>query len=163
MFLENISIFLSLENNFAWKHGLSYSSLFFLFRRASSTHCFKYLGHLSIFFQYIFFFMNNFCIATCLFSTIKLLRDSNKNLEHLFGGYPMGMFFIFTPSVGVKHFWVDLDRMACFCTYPQCRNSACVGGVYMILILRAWQISHKASMKLDYKVKEATYMSGSFS
>jgi hypothetical protein len=31
---------------------------------------------------------------------------------------------VFTPSVGVKYFWVDLDGMACFCTYPQCRSSA---------------------------------------
>jgi hypothetical protein len=38
------------------------------------------------------FFMNNFCIATCLFSTTKLLRDK-KNLEHLFGGYPIGYIF----------------------------------------------------------------------
>jgi hypothetical protein len=22
---------------------------------------------------------------------------------------------VFTPSVGVKYFWVDLDGMACFC------------------------------------------------
>jgi hypothetical protein len=31
--------------------------------------------------------MNNFCVAPCLFSATKLLRDSNKNLEHLFGGW----------------------------------------------------------------------------
>jgi hypothetical protein len=37
--------------------------------------------------------MNNFCIATCLFSIIKLLTDSNKNLEHLFDGYPIGNIF----------------------------------------------------------------------
>jgi hypothetical protein len=81
--------------------------------------------------------MNNFCIATCLFSATKLLRDSNKNLEHLFGEYPWGIFLVFTLSVRVKHFWVDLDGMACCCTYPQCRSSVYVGGVYVILILRA--------------------------
>ena len=57
-----------------------------------STHCFKYLRHLFIFFlnsffYFLSFFMNNFCIALCLFSITKLLRDSNKNLEHLFGGW----------------------------------------------------------------------------
>jgi hypothetical protein len=58
-----------------------------------STHCFRYFGHLSIFFQFFFsFFMNNFCIATCLFSATKLLRD-NKKLEHLFGVYPIGYIF----------------------------------------------------------------------
>jgi hypothetical protein len=86
---------------------------------------------------FLLFSMNNFCIVTCLFSATKLLRDSNKNLEHLFRGYPMWYILVFTPSVGVKYFWVDLDRMACFCAYPKCRNSAYVGGVYVILILRA--------------------------
>ena len=28
-----------------------------------------------------------------LLTTTKLLRDSNKNLEHLFGGYPIGHIF----------------------------------------------------------------------
>jgi hypothetical protein len=32
MLLENISIFWNLENNFVWKHGLSYSSLSFSFQ-----------------------------------------------------------------------------------------------------------------------------------
>ena len=50
---------------------------------------------------------------------------------------PIKHVFVFTPSVGVKHFWVDLNGMACFCAYPQCRSSAYVGGVYVILILRA--------------------------
>ena len=107
--------------------------------RHLSTHCFRYLGHLSIFSSSFFFhfFMNIFCIAPCLFYATKLLRDSNKNLEHLFGGYPIKNIFVFTPSVGVKHFWVDLDAMACCCAYPQCRSSAYVDGVSVILILRA--------------------------
>ena len=41
-----------------------------------STHCFRYLGLLSIFSQLFFFifpfFMNNFCIAPCHFSATKL-------------------------------------------------------------------------------------------
>ena len=75
-----------------------------------STHCFQYLGHWSIFSHLFFlflFFMNNFCIAPCLFSTTKLLRDSNKNLEHLFGGYP------------TKHV---------FGVYSQCRSETFFGG-----------------------------------
>ena len=51
-----------------------------------STHCFKYLGHFCVHFFSSSFFINNFCIAPCLFSATKFLRDSNKNLEHLFGG-----------------------------------------------------------------------------
>jgi hypothetical protein len=37
---------------------------------------------------------------------------------------------------------------ACFCAYHQCRSSAYVGGVYVILILRAWQTSHKGQQSL---------------
>ena len=80
-----------------------------------STHCFKYLGHLSIFF-FSLFFMNNFCIATCFFYATKLLRDSNKNLEHLFGGYPIKNFF------GV---------------YSQCRSKTFLGGSrWNVMLLR---------------------------
>ena len=69
----------------------------------------------------------------------KTLRDSNKNLEHLFGGWKnlSSIFLVFTPSVGVEHFWANLNGMACFCVDPQCRSSAYLGGVYVILILRA--------------------------
>ena len=116
---------LKLGNNFARKHGLSYSSFSSFFRWASEYPLFSiswtlvHFSHLSFFLFVFFLFVNNFCIATCFFSAIKLLRDSNKNLEHLFGGYPIGhIFLVFTPSVGVKHFWVDLDGMACFCAYP---------------------------------------------
>ena len=60
-------------------------------------------------------------------------------------------------------FWVDLDRMACCCAYPQCRSSAYFDGVYMILILRAWQTSHKGQQSLTkLNAKQATYMSESF-
>ena len=47
------------------------------------------------------------------------------------------IFLVFSASVGVKHFWVDLDGMAYCCAYPQCRSSAYLDGVYVILILRA--------------------------
>jgi hypothetical protein len=50
-----------------------------------STHCFRYLGHLSIFFNFLFFlfflslfFMNNFCITPCLFSAIKLWEKATR-------------------------------------------------------------------------------------
>jgi hypothetical protein len=72
--------------------------------------------------------MNNFYIVICFFFATKLLRDSNKNLEYLFGGYPIryifdvhsqckskiflsgfrwnDMFFESTPSIGVVYIWV---------------------------------------------------------
>ena len=75
----------------------------------------------------------------------------------------MNMFLVFTPIVRVKYFWVDLDGLACWCTYPQCRSSTYVGGVYVILILRAWQTSHKGQQSLTkLNAKQAAYMSGSF-
>ena len=53
--------------------------------------------------------------------------------------------FVFTPSVRVKHFWVDLDEY--------------VGGVYMILILIAWQTSHKGQQSLiKLNTKQVAYM-----
>ena len=53
-----------------------------------------------------------------LLTAMKFLRDSNNNLENLFGGYLVGHIFVFSPSVGVKHFWVDLDGMAWFLRLP---------------------------------------------
>jgi hypothetical protein len=38
------------------------------------------------------FFLNNFFVATCYFSTTKLMRDSNNNLEHLLGASYMVYF-----------------------------------------------------------------------
>ena len=39
-----------------------------------STHCFRYLEHLSIFF-YFLFFMNNFCIDHASFSAIETFQE----------------------------------------------------------------------------------------
>ena len=57
-------------------------------------------------------------------------------------GKPIKHVFVFTPSVGVKHFWVDLNGMACFCAYPN------VGVVHIWVILRARQTSHKGQQSL---------------
>jgi hypothetical protein len=115
-----------------------------------STHYFIYFVHLSIFLILFFlFFINNFCIATCLFSAIKLLRDNDMNFEYLFRVYPIGYIFCVHSLCRSKTFLDKFRGMAYFCAYPRCKNSACVGGVYVILILRAWQTSHKASTKLD--------------
>jgi hypothetical protein len=36
----------------------------------------------------------------------KTLRDSDKNLEHLFGRWKINKhIFVFTPSLRVEHFW----------------------------------------------------------
>jgi hypothetical protein len=82
LLLENLSLFLKLRNICKRIGAILFISFFFLGGHLS-THCFRYLRHLSIFSNS--FFMNNFCIAPYIFSAIKLLRDSNKNVEHLFG------------------------------------------------------------------------------
>ena len=59
-----------------------------------STHCFRYLEQLSIFFN---FFMNNFCMAQASFMQQNFSRNGNKNLEHLFGGKILTRFFCVHP------------------------------------------------------------------
>ena len=55
--------------------------------------------------------------------------DRNKNLGHLFGGWkPNKPIFVFTPSVGVEHFWVDLDGRHVFMPTPS------VGVVHMWVV-----------------------------
>ena len=63
------------------------------------------------------------------------------------------IFLVSTPSVGVKHFWVDLDGMHVFVP------TSSVGGVYVILILRAWQTSRKGQQSLTkLNAKQVAYM-----
>jgi hypothetical protein len=70
-----------------------------------------------------------------LSSAIKLFRDSNKNLEHLFGGYIKNIFVVYIQCRS-KTFLSGSKWDGMFLRLPQCRSSAYVGGVYVILILR---------------------------
>jgi hypothetical protein len=73
-----------------------------------------------------------------LFYNKNFLRDNNKKLKHLFGVYPIGYIFgVHSQCKSNIFFWLDLDGMVCFCAYLQCRSSAYMGDVYVILILRA--------------------------
>jgi len=73
--------------------------------------------------------MNNFCIALCFFSTTKLLRDSNKNFRaFILWMKNLTSMFLFTPSVGVEHFLVDLDGRNVFAPTPS------VGVVHMRMV-----------------------------
>ena len=109
--LENISLLWNLKK-IARAQGLSYSSLSF-FRQASKHPFFKYLRHFCVhFFQpfFSFFLMNNFCIAPCLFSATKLWEIATRTWNiYLVDGKPIKHVFLFTPSVGLEQFWVDLD------------------------------------------------------
>ena len=58
----------------------------------------------------------------------KLLRDSNKNSNHLFGGKPMKHIFGVFSQCRSKTFLGGSRWKACFCAYPKCRSSAYLGG-----------------------------------
>ena len=120
------SHFWNLETTLQENMGYHIHLLLFLVGHLS-THCFKYLRHLSIFFN-SFFFMNNFCIAHASFLQQNFWEIATRTWSiYLVDGKPIKHVFVFTPSVGGKHFSVDLNVMACFCAYPQCRSSAYVG------------------------------------
>ena len=136
--LCSLKTYLSLE---AWKYFCERTGailfISFFFRWASEYPLFSISQTL------VHFFMNNFCIATCLFSAQNFWEIATRTWSIYLVDILSSIFLVFTQNVGVKHFWVDLDRMACFCAYPQCWSSAYLDGVYMILILRAWQASHR--------------------
>ena len=81
--------------------------------------------------------MNNFCIAHVSFLQQNFERDINKNFGAfiLSGWKTYQACFVFTPSVGVKLFLVDLDGRHVLHT-PRV-GAAGICGVYVILILRA--------------------------
>jgi hypothetical protein len=60
-------------------------------------------------------------------------------LEHLLGGWKtyQAYFFGVHSQCRSKTFLGGSRWKTCFCAYPQCRSSAYVSGVYLILILRA--------------------------
>jgi hypothetical protein len=72
------------------------------------------------FFKLFFYllFLNNFYIAPCLFSAIKLLKDSNKNLEHLIGGWKTQTCFCVHPRCRSRTFLSGSRWKACFCPTP---------------------------------------------
>ena len=56
---------------------------------------------------------------------------------YLVKGKPIKHVFVFTPSVGVEHFWMDLSGMHVFVPTPNVGVVHIFGGVYVILILKA--------------------------
>jgi hypothetical protein len=83
--LNHISLVWYLENTFAREHGLSFLFIFslilsFFYGGHLSTHCFRYLEHLSIF--SILFFLHSYMPLYCNWKTFK--REIYRNLEHLF-------------------------------------------------------------------------------
>ena len=129
LFRTHLSLYWNLEN-FCENMGHLYSHLSFIL--FISFFFFLFLSFFS-FFLFFFFLM----IASCLFLQ-----------QNFWERYQQGFraFILMEPN---KHILVQsqcrsrtfLDGSkwkACFCAYSQCRSSALFGGMYMILILRAW-------------------------
>ena len=147
MLLENISLIWNFEI-ILQENKVYLIHLFLFLGEHLSTHCFRYLGHLSIFFSILFFHF--FCIAPHLFFATELWERYQQEL----GAFiwlikkPNKHVFFVHPQCRSKMFLGRSKWKACFYTYSQCRSSAYLGGVYVILILRAWPISHKGQQSL---------------
>ena len=139
LLLCSLKTYLSFE---AWKHllesrGYLIQLSFSFFRRAFKYLLFSISRTLVHFFQ-LFFFMNNFCIAHASFLQQTFERQQQELRAFIWWMENLSsMFFVFTPSVGVEHFLGGSRWKAYICAYPQCRSSAYLCGVYVILILRA--------------------------
>ena len=145
MLLENISLFWNLETTLQENMGYLIH-LFFFFQVGIGVPIVLYiLDTCPIFLNSFFsfsFFMNNFCIAHA--SSLQqnfgaLIWWMEKPIKHIFGVHSQCRGKTFFGGSGWK---------TCFCAYPQCRSSAYLCGVYVILILRAWQTSHKGQQRL---------------
>ena len=81
-----------------------------------STHCFRYLEHLSIF---SLLFLNNFCIAQAYFRQQNFWEIATRTWSiYLVDENLENIFLVFTLSVGVKSFWVDLNEKHVFMPTP---------------------------------------------
>ena len=88
--LKHISLDWNLENTLQGNMGYLIHLFFSLFLGGHlSTHYFQYLRHLSIFFNT--FSLNNFCIATCLFSAIETFQE--RHLQEL-GAFILTIIFL---------------------------------------------------------------------
>ena len=77
------------------------------------------LVHFFNIFLFFLLFMNNFCIASCFFWLQQNFWEiATRTWSIYLVDILLRIFLVFSPSVGVKDFWVDLDGMAYFCTYP---------------------------------------------
>ena len=132
--VDNIILLCSLKTYLSfktWKHLLESRGylihLLSFFRRASKYPLF-YISRTLVYFNFFLFFMNNFCIAPCLFSATKLWEMATrtwiiylvdgKPIKHVFGvhsqcrsrtflsGSRWKACFAPTPSVGVVYIWV---------------------------------------------------------
>ena len=127
--LCSLKTYLSFET---WKHLLEnrgYLIHLFFSGGHLSTHCFKYLGHLSIFFSSSFFYEQLLHSLMSLFCNRTFWEIVTRTWSiYLVDGKPIKYIFVFTPSVGVEHFLVDLDGRHVFAPTPS------VGVVHMWVV-----------------------------
>ena len=130
--VANLILLCSLETYLSfeiWKHLLESRGylihLFFFSGGHLSTHCFGYLGHFcvhffsSLFFSFLSLFLNNFCIAHASFLQWNLREIATRTWSiYLVDRKPNKHVFVFTLSVGVEYFWVDLNGRHVFMPTP---------------------------------------------
>ena len=137
--LCSLKTYLSFETwkQFCKRIGGYLNHLFF--RRASKYPLFQ-ISQTLVYFLFLFFsfFMNNFCIAPCLFFCNKTFeRQQQEFRAFIWWMENLINMFLCSPLVQEQNIfgWIQMEGM--FLNLLQCRSSAYVGGVHMILILRA--------------------------
>jgi hypothetical protein len=94
--------------------------------------------------------------SPCLSSTIENIWEIAQKLGAFIWWKPIWNIYSVFSQCRSKIFLSGYRWKACFYAYQQCRSRAYVGSVYVILILKLWQISHKASTKLDQTQSKAS-------
>ena len=116
-----ISLLIETWKTFAREYGLSFFHFFLFFflllfyGRHLSTHCFRYLGHLSIF---SILFLEELLHSPCLFYCNW--NFSRETFTRTWSIYPNNHIFVYIPNIWVEHFWVDGKHVF---AYSQCRSS----------------------------------------
>ena len=122
------------KETFLWEHGLSFIP-FFLF----------FLFFSCLTFSFITFFYDSLISLI----TTKLLRERSN----IFGAFilvePNQDIFVHSWCRSIPFFLVDPKWNVCLAPTPSVGVVQNFGGVYVILVLKAWQISWHGSTKLD--------------
>ena len=125
--VANLILFCSLKTYLSfktWKHLLENRGylihLLFLGGHLS-IHCFQYLRHFCVhFFSSLFFLFLwiNFVSPRVSFLQQNFREIATRTWSIYFEWKPIKHVFVFTPSVGVEHFLVDLNRRHVFAPTP---------------------------------------------
>jgi hypothetical protein len=117
LLLGNLTLFWNLEIFLQENRGYLIHLSFFSGGHLS-THCFRYLRHLCVFFST--FFYEYFFIAPYIFSATKLWERYQQELWAFIWWMKnlSSMFLVFTPSIGVKYILMNLNGKHVFTPTP---------------------------------------------